>query len=173
MRSYRIDMDILANRLIPHYLGGRKLVLFVQSLLSPLDKLNKWWEEWAYEKRMEAAMTSQPILMENYLTRKFKKYLTDPNGRITITDTPLNGVPLYWQSSGSMADSPVMYQQSEGKQTVFRWQDERTDFGDASFTVNCPAIRTGSISQKEMAAMITYRVKQYCLAGKKFIVTFE
>lgn len=36
MRSYKIDTDKMVNQLVPHYLGGRRLVLFLQSLLAPL-----------------------------------------------------------------------------------------------------------------------------------------
>lgn len=28
MRSYRINTDRIVNQLVPHYLGGRKLILF-------------------------------------------------------------------------------------------------------------------------------------------------
>ena len=74
MRSYRINMDRLVNQLVPHYLGGRKLILFLQSILQPLNSLNIGWVTWADEKRIEAAMTSQVIMMEYFLNRKFCKY---------------------------------------------------------------------------------------------------
>ena len=46
MRSYRINMDRLVNQLVPHYLGGRKLILFLQSILQPLNSLNIGWVTW-------------------------------------------------------------------------------------------------------------------------------
>ena len=67
MRSYRINTDRMVNQLVPHYLGGRKLILFLQALLQPLNSLNVKWKEWADEKRIEAAMTSQVIMMEYFL----------------------------------------------------------------------------------------------------------
>ena len=37
MRNYRINTDRLVNQLVPHYLGGRKLILFLQAILQPLN----------------------------------------------------------------------------------------------------------------------------------------
>ena len=54
MRSYRINTDRMVNQLVPHYLGGRKLILFLQAILQPLNSLNVKWKEWADEKRIEA-----------------------------------------------------------------------------------------------------------------------
>lgn len=50
MRSYRINTDRMVNQLVPHYLGGRKLILFLQAILQPLNSLNVKWKEWADEK---------------------------------------------------------------------------------------------------------------------------
>lgn len=66
MRSYKIDTDKMVNQLVPHYLGGRRLVLFLQSLLAPLKSLGAIWEDWATNKRIEAAMTSQVIMLEYF-----------------------------------------------------------------------------------------------------------
>ena len=45
MRSYRINTDRIVNQLVPHYLGGRKLILFLQAILQPLNSLNIKWKE--------------------------------------------------------------------------------------------------------------------------------
>ena len=86
MRSYRINTDRIVNQLVPHYLGGRKLILFLQAILQPLNSLNIKWKEWADEKRIEAAMTSQVIMMEYFLNHKFRKYFLDTSEHIVISD---------------------------------------------------------------------------------------
>lgn len=175
MRSYRVDTDGLANKLIPHYLGGRRLVLYVQSLLKPLDTLNKTWKEWADEKRIEAAMTSQVIMLEYYLNRKYKKYLTDKSKHIIISDGEVNGVPMYWESSDSTGvDTLTIYQESEGKESskAFRWKDEKMAESDCSFLVCVPSIDEQRISKDELSAMISYHVSKYRIAGKKFKVIY-
>ena len=99
MRSYRINTDRIVNQLVPHYLGGRKLILFLQAILQPLNSLNIKWKEWADEKRIEAAMTSQVIMMEYFLNHKFRKYFLDTSEHIVISDGAINGVPIYWEDA--------------------------------------------------------------------------
>ncbi len=174
MRSYRINTDRLVNQLVPHYLGGRRIILFLQSCLQPLNSLNQRWKLWADEKRLEAAMTSQIILLEHYLNHKFNKYLQDHSKRIVISDGAINGVPLYWQGSEAYGSAWVLYHNAEGKETEpLRYKDEKQANSDASFYVCCPAINPKVITKQELTAMISYHVRKYCIAGKKFNVIYE
>ena len=173
MRSYRINMDRLVNQLVPHYLGGRRIILFLQSCLQPLNSLNIKWEKWAKERRMEAAMTSQVILLEYYLNHKFNKYLLDRTQHIVISDGTINGVPMFWQESEAINEDLVLYHSNESaKHAVFRYKDEKQANSDMSFIVCCPNINTAMTSEDELTAMIIYHVKKYCIAGKKFNVTY-
>lgn len=173
MRDYRINTDRLVNQLVPHYLGGRRMILFLQSLLQPLNTLNKTWKEWADEKRIEAALTSQVIMLEYFLNRKFKKYLADTSQPIIISDGEVNGTPMYWQSANSV-DDVVLYNASEKKDTqTFRWKDEKLVSSDVSFIVSCPAVNTEIISETELTAMISYYVEKYRIAGKTFKVIYS
>lgn len=175
MRSYKIDTDRLVNQLVPHYLGGRKLVLYLQSLLAPLKSLGAMWEEWATNKRIEAAMTSQVIMLEYFLNRKFNTYLLDPSLRIVISDGSTPGVPLYWEKASSNKSDMVLYAKNENasKKQALRWKDEKTATTDYSFVVHCPAINTKKISEEELTAIISYYVDLYRIAGKKFIVKYN
>jgi len=74
----------LINQLVPHYLSGRKYILFLQSLVYPLHTLNERFIIFAKEKQIEARMTSQVMYFEWYLNRKFKKYLANPDESIYI-----------------------------------------------------------------------------------------
>ena len=47
---YSINFDKTINQLTPHYIGGRKLILLMQALVSPLQILNKDFAEYAVEK---------------------------------------------------------------------------------------------------------------------------
>lgn len=175
MRSYRINMNRLVNQLVPHYLGGRRIILFLQSCLQPLNSLNKQWKEWADERRLEAAMTSQVILLEHYLNRKFSKYFLDKEQRIFISEGSINGVPIYWDDNDTYDANLVLYHSSENPRVdvAFRYKNENQANSDVSFTICCPSINTSKISQAEITAMITYQVKKYCIAGKKFNITYE
>ena len=175
MRSYKIDTDKMVNQLVPHYLGGRRLVLFLQSLLAPLKSLGAIWEDWATNKRIEAAMTSQVIMLEYFLNRKFNQYLLDPSQRIVISDGDTPGAPLYWEAALSDISDMILYAKNENssKNPVLRWKDEKMITTDYSFTVSCPPINTQKISEEELTAMISYYVGLYRIAGKKFIVIYN
>lgn len=76
---YKLPTDRLINQLVPHFLSGRKYILFLQSLVYPLQTLNERFVAFAGEKHIEARMTSQVIWFEWYLNYKFRKYLADSN----------------------------------------------------------------------------------------------
>lgn len=178
MRSYRINTDRLINQLVPHYLGGRRIILFLQSCMQPLNSLNKTWKEWADEKRREAAMTSQVILLENYLNHKFNKYLKDRSQHIVISDGVVNGVPLFWQDSEAYNSTLILYHAVETPKAdkptqPFRYKNEKQANSDMSFVISCPPVDTSKITEAELTAMIEYRVRKYCIAGKKFNVIYK
>ena len=53
MKRYNLPTDRLVNQLVPHFLGGRKYILFIQSLVYPLKSLNERFRRFAtrsYEK---------------------------------------------------------------------------------------------------------------------------
>ena len=175
MRKYSFSVSNLVNQLMPHFLGGRKLVLFVQAILSPLQDTQEKWEQWAYEKRMEAAMTSQVILFEYFLTYKLRKYFADSTQRITITDGTSNGLVMYWERAESPEDV-IMRQEGELKgvepQAVLRYENEQSDTSAYSFIINCPAINTDIISTGEVRNIISYWTDRYRIAGKTYNIKF-
>ena len=84
---YKLPIDRLVNQLVPHYLSGRRFILFVQSCLYPLQGLNERFRTFARERHIEARMTSQVIYFEWYLNYRFGKYLKDGRDRIFIRDS--------------------------------------------------------------------------------------
>lgn len=78
---YKLSIDRTVNRLVPHYLSGRKFILFVQSCLYPLQRTNEWFRSFTRERHIEARMTSQVIYFEWFLNYRFGK---NKNGFIII-----------------------------------------------------------------------------------------
>ena len=87
MSRYKLPIDKLVNRLVPHYIAGRRFILFVQSTLYPLQSTNEWFRSFAREKHIEARMTSQVIYFEWFLNYKFSKYFKDSRDRIFIKES--------------------------------------------------------------------------------------
>ena len=92
---YKLPVDRLVNSLMPHYLSGRRFILFVQSCLYPLQSLNERFRVFARERHIEARMTSQVIYFEWFLNYRFGKYICDPKDRIFISESESLGVDLY------------------------------------------------------------------------------
>lgn len=72
---YKLSIDRTVNRLVPHYLSGRRFILFVQSCLYPLQCTNERFRDFTKEMHIRARMTSQVIYFEWFLNYKFGKYI--------------------------------------------------------------------------------------------------
>lgn len=171
---YSISFDKTINQLTPHYIGGRKLILLMQALVSPLKSLNQDFTEYATEKRIETSMTSQILPFTWFLNRKFKKYFQSQAERITITNMATLGVPIYNENADIIqTENLSLYTEKEGKGNAFYYQNERTDTNTYSFIVHSPAIDTTLISKQSYLSMLTYWVERYRLAGKTYKIVFD
>ena len=106
---YKLPIDRSVNRLVPHYLSGRRFILFVQSCLYPLQSLNERFRTFARERHIEARMTSQVIYFEWFLNYRFGKYIKDGKDRIFIKDSTSVGVDLYHEGAEYQRPFTVWY----------------------------------------------------------------
>lgn len=175
MRSYRVPILRMINQLVPHYLGGRKLILYLQACLKPLCTLSERWVQYANQQLLESSMTSQVILFENYLNRKFKVYFHDPSEFLFISDWGIKGIPVYWQSSPHSSKTWVLYNFNESNPkppTPIYWIEGQHQGQEQSFFVSCPPIND-KITQEEFVAMLAYEIRKYCIAGKSFSIIVQ
>lgn len=173
---YYIDFDKTINQLSTYYLSGRKMLLYLQALMKPLQELNIDFAEWAKETKIEATMTSQVIKLEWFLNRKFKKYFVEPSHLISIKNGHRLGVPIYDQSADVMeADNMLLSYESEGARdsVVLNYHDELTDENTCSFIVYSPQVNLKLISLEEYVAMLSYYVDKYKVSGKTYKVKFN
>lgn len=173
---YYINFDKTVNQLVPYYIGGRKLILYLQALLHPLRKLNDDFIAYAKETRIEAAMTSQIFKFEWYLNRKFKQYFIH-GGKITIKNSEVLGTPIYKEFANiSDSENILIFKGTEtnnSKQLILYRSDEQTDESTVSFVVTTPQIDTRLISEQKYIAMLKYAIDRYRLANKTYIIKYE
>lgn len=175
---YFINFDKTINQLVPYYIGGRKLILYLQALISPLRQANDEFVAYAKETRIEAAMTSQIFKFEWYLNHKFSKYFLN-GGRIVIKNSEIPGTPFYKQSANiSTADNALVYREDgddspPAKQLVLYRSDEQTDESSVSFYVTTPQIDKKLIPEQKYIAMLKYVIDRYRLANKTYIIKYE
>lgn len=166
----------MANRLTPHFLAGRRYILFLQSLLYPLQALNERFILFAREKHIEARMTSQTVYLEWYLNHKFKKYLADPEDRIYIKESGTAGVDIYHEGAGGKPYT--LWKEGEAVNTPderenpreFYYLSEEKAVNKVSFTVCVPGIH---IEEREFVYMLSYIVNRYKLAGKTYLIKID
>jgi hypothetical protein len=173
---YRIDFDRLVNRLSTHYLSGRRLVLYLQALMKPLQTLNDGFSEWAKETKIEVCMTSQVFKLEWYLNRKFGKYFLDAGGRISIGGGREPGTPIYMEDSGTEASNNLLVKhESEGRtdSVTLYYIDELSSDYRQSFTVYSPAINTELVTEAEYLSMLSYYIDKYKISGKTYQIKFN
>lgn len=174
---YRLPTDRLVNQLVPHYLSGRRYILFLQSLVWPLKSLNDRFMEFAKEKRIEAAMTSQVFYFEWYLNRKFGKYLADPSQKIFLTESTPIGVDIYHEGADYSVPFTVWFENERilaadksEEPRLMRLVAEEKAVNKASFTVCVPAI---AIPEYEFVYLLTHTVNTYKIAGKTYLIKID
>lgn len=169
---YFIDFEKTINQLVPHYLGGRKLILFLQSTMRPLQTVNESFKQWAKNTRIEASMTSQICKLEWFLNLKFSGYFADANSKIYIENEQKSmGAPIYFENPQiNQENHMLLYNQSEASEVnlVLYNSDEGAVKNRISFTVVAPAPNTDLITEEKYRAMLSYYIDKYRLAGKTY-----
>ena len=170
---YAINFNKLVNRYVPYYIGGRKLILYLQALMKPMQALNDAFVTYAKEKRIEAAMTSQIFKFEWFLNRKLSKYFLN-GGQIAFQNAEHLGVPIYYgNASIPITDHMLMYYNSEGVDSVKLYsQSENTKESVVSFIVTTPAVDTSKITTEQYEKMLRYYIDRYRIANKTYTIKY-
>lgn len=158
-------------------MSGRKYILFLQSLVWPLQTLNDRFVAFAKEKQIEAAMTSQVFYFEWYLNRKFGRYLANPDQKIFIKESSYVGVNLYFEDADYSKPFTVWFEgeqvitsdAEENPQLMYLKSEEKA-INKVSFMVCVPQV---NISEHEFVYMLSYTVSNYKLAGKTYLIKID
>lgn len=174
---YVLPTDKLINCLVPHYLTGRKYILFLQSLVWPLKTLNERFLVMAREKHIQARMTSQVIYLEWYLNYKFARYLADSRDRIFIRDSQSIGTDLYHEGASDSRPFTLWYEgeeitalnKEEQPRPFYLYAEEKL-INRVSFMVCVPPI---GIEVREFVYMLSFVVNTYRIAGKTYLIKID
>lgn len=182
---YKVNFDRCVNQLVPHYMAGRKLILFLQSCLKPLQYVADAFNEYAKETRIEAAMTSQVGRFEWFLNHKFGKYLKDNGSKITVTEARHLGTIFHNETTQDpSAIHPVLYGKTEivdGVSTALMyWENEQPEESKYDFNVNVPELAVNSnnlfedgTSLELFNKLLNYWINRYRIATKTFIINYN
>lgn len=173
---YKIDFDKTLNEIVPWYISGRQIILFLSSCLKPLQQINHEFIEWANETRIEASMTSQVFKLEWFLNRKFSKYFVDPTMSFSIKDKMEIGAAIYYEDADIIGTEHFILnnetENDKSKTEVLRYEGEKSDETTYSFIVYAPAIDPKLINQQEYESMLKFYINKYKISGKTFIIKY-
>ena len=177
MKRYELPTDKLINQLTPYYLSGRKYILFLQSLVYPLKKMNEYFMEFARNKHIEARMTSQAMYFEWFLNYKFQKYFSNPLEVIYIKESETVGVDIYHEDALNgrpfivwYGNEPIITSNEEEEPKEFHYLSEEKAINKVSFMVCVPSI---TIDTQEFVYMLSYIINTYKVAGKTYLIKIE
>lgn len=174
---YAINFDKTINRLVPYYLGGRKLILFLQSCVKPLQYINKQFVDYAKETRIEASMTSQIFKLEWFLNRKFRKYFDNQVSLISIKNGDKLGSPVYFEEASEIPEDEefkLWHEEESPDRPVLYNRNETTEGSTYSFLVYVPKLWEESgqlrdgLTIEQFEAMLSFWIEKYRLAGKTY-----
>lgn len=176
---YAIDFNISAGQLLPFYLRGVRLLKFLNSTLKPLQSLNMDFREYAKEERIKAAMNSQVIKLEWFLTRMFKKHFANEAENICIVNRQMLGTAVFNQAYENIninVEHLSLFNNNEtpaadNQHAVFYQDGEMTEMCPCSFVVEVPKLKTklpGGIKEKELINQLRHQIETYRLAGRTY-----
>jgi len=155
-RDYSVNIEKQINRLLPYYLRGRKMMLFLHAISSPLQFFNTGdgeFNKWAHRKLLDLSMCAQRIRLVWYLNNVTvpDNGITLTNGmKIAINDEATSATIAYLKSEiRDQSTAPLFYPHSIP--TVLRLKSNQTD--------------------KAKAKIVTRRINELGSIGGRFTIS--
>ena len=94
---YRISNAKIICRVLPFFARGRKTILFLEAIASPLVSLHKKFLAWSYEMVVKTKVTFQTAVFTWYLNHKFSSHFADSSDSFEISqDQDDNGLAIFY-----------------------------------------------------------------------------
>lgn len=94
--KYNISNNKIICEVLPFYARGRKLILLLESAISPITSIHNKFKKWALERLIEASVTSQPTVLIWYLNHVFRDRFENPNDTFQIATDVTEGGATIW-----------------------------------------------------------------------------
>lgn len=90
MNIYKIRNSKVICRVLPFFARGRRMILFLEAVASPLIKLHDAFLRWGFEIIVKLKMTSQESVLIWYLNYRFRDLFVDDSGSFEIFEDSLS-----------------------------------------------------------------------------------
>ena len=107
MASYELNLGRTVSRMIPKPIRSPRIYQWLLSLTFPLDRINVDFKAFAKERKRQAEISSQTLILESFLNESFSSYFPDPeNDRISIKHGVEIAVGSYSESETPPSNPP-------------------------------------------------------------------
>lgn len=154
---YRISNAKIICRVLPFFARGRKTILFLEAIASPLVSLHKNFLAWSYEMVVNAKVTFQTVVFIWYLNHKFSGHFVDSSDSFEISqDQENDGLVIFYMDETELMSvfSSRVFNVSEKKMLVDYSQP--LDSIENHTSVNIIVIKAPAITETE-----DYNTTQY------------
>ena len=173
---YDIDNAKVIGRILPFFIRGRKLSMFLYAIAYPLVTLHESFKEWALQKKMEASVTSQTLTMEWYLTYLFKDKFEDETASFKITDSIDNPENIAYFTTERVEDywntAPV-YDSEESSETMVISNTGEFQDQDGVIIIAPKIVEISSYSTDDYIKDICKTVDTYITNFKKYQIVIK
>lgn len=177
---YKLYADKLINMLTSIHIGGRKHILWMQSMVHPLQVANDNLQQYFEDKIIESKITSQVMYFEWYLNKKLSKYFLDSNDKIVIKHFTDYGVPIYKENENEANNSPLVVfgemehipsglPEKEHPKPLYL-KDEAFLAAGTSFDIAIPSL---NVENNELEPQLRYIIDRYKIAGKTYKIVYK
>lgn len=106
VQRYTVSSSTLIGQITPYFLRGRRVIKILCAICSPLDSINRLFQTWAKDTLIDAATTSQIIVLKWSLKSKLGKYFANADDEFQFgTDERSNYTTLYENQSEQLLNS--------------------------------------------------------------------
>lgn len=106
VQRYTVDSRTLVGQIVPFFLRGKRMLQFLSAISSPLDSVNKVFQTWAQNTLIDAATTSQIIVLKWALKNKLVNYLKNTNDEFEFDTYDRSNYATLYENQSEQLDYP-------------------------------------------------------------------
>ena len=164
-RDYSININKQVNRLVPYYLRGRKMLLFLQGVCAPLGFFNDeetGFNTWAHKSLLDLSMTGQTVTIAD---DEFASAVCFFKSEITDHET----APLFYPNTIPTALRLKTNQADKAKQRIVT--RKKSEFGGTAgrFIISVPY---AGQDMDEVSRKITAGISKFIPVGVIYSIKY-
>ena len=106
IQRYTANSKTLVGQVVPFFLRGQQMLQFLAAICSPLDSVNKAFQTWARNTLIDAATTSQVIVLKWSIKNRLSEYMLDKNAEFEFNTYDRSSYATLYENQSEQQDYP-------------------------------------------------------------------